>query len=91
MTELSFKPAPEGPPPRQEKYQYEPVIAWMEEHPGEWAVIENVPQGVAILLKRRGYEATTKMLKVGPPARFDVYARKVVRVSRKRKVSEVSE
>ena len=71
MTEL-FEPAPQGPP-ASSKGKYAALYTWLNEHPGEWAVIRNKPNaGLHTSLRKRGYEARSI---TRPDGTYDIYVR----------------
>jgi hypothetical protein len=74
MTDLTlFEPAPDGPPEGIGKGKYAPLYAWLNEHPGEWAVIRGKPNaGLHTSLRKRGYEARSITRSDGL---FDIYVR----------------
>lgn len=71
MTEL-FEPAPQGPP-ETFKGKYAALYAWLNEHPGEWAVVRGKPNaGMYSSLRKRGLQARSI---TRPDGTFDIYVR----------------
>ena len=77
MAKGDWKPAPKGPPPRaaKGKGRYSTLMLWLDDHPGEWAVIEDTNAAQGSSLRRRGYE-THNVYRYDDKNRCDVYIRK---------------
>ena len=78
-----FKPMPEGPPRYRYKLQskFDELYEWLEEHPGEWSVVERMNSNYVTLFKKKGYEATSRRR---DDWTYDIWVRKPVPPSRRK-------
>jgi hypothetical protein len=71
-----WAPAPKGPPAwagRQGKYAT--LYKWLNEHPGEWAVVKDTAPATGTTFRKLGYETINDYADYGGKNRADVYVR----------------